>query len=173
MSDEERENIIERAISTEGRSLENESLEVRNDRDLIMEILRRTFDRGKKVYLTYIGNDLKDDEELFILAIKIEADNMQFASRNLKNDKDTCIATMKENYNMLTGFEGDEIRNDYDFMAKLVREYNWENVKYASEKLRNDEDFMRNALRQSSKAKDYIGDRLRQNESFMNDVEKY
>ena len=173
MSDEEREDIIERAIQTEGRSLEYESREVRNDEDLIMEILRRTYDRGKKVYLKFIGEELKDKEDLFILAIKIEADNMQYASRNLKNDKDTCIATMKENNNRLTGFEGEEIRNDYDFMAKLIRDYSWENVKFASEKLRNDPDFMRNALRQSSRAKDYIGDRLRENESFMKDVDMY
>ena len=32
---------------------------------------------------------------------------------------------------------------------------------------------MRNALRQSSRAKDYIGDRLRENESFMKDVDMY
>ena len=77
-----------------------------------------------------------------------------------------------ENHNLLTGYEGETILNDYDFMIKIIREYNWENVKFASKDLRNNKDFMRSAIRVSSKAKSYLGDKLLEDESFMEDIER-
>ncbi len=169
LSEAEKENIYNRAIETEGRSLKNESEAVRNDWDFWWSLL----ERDKRIYIEFAPKEFKDNEEFVIKALRDEADNIQYASYRLRNDKDVCLAVLYENNNLLTGFEGEEIRNDYDFMIKLVKEYNWENIKYASDRLRNDKDFVRAALRQSGKAKAYIGDTLLKDESFMQEIEKY
>ena len=163
MSEEEKRSIYERAIETEGRSLRNETEAVRNDWDFWWSLL----ERDKRIYIEFAPREFRDNEEFVIKALRDEADNLQYASERLRNDKDVCMAVLYENNNLLTGFEGREILNDYDFMAKVIREYNWENVKFASEKLRNDKDFMLNALRA------YIGSELAKDESFMQDAEKY
>ena len=169
MSEEEKSRIYEKAIETEGRSLRNESEEVRNNWDFWWSLL----ERDKRIYIEFAPKEFKDNEEFVIKALRDEADNIQYASYRLRNDKDVCLAVLYENHNLLTGFEGEEIRNDYDFMAKLIREYNWENIKFASDRLRNDKDFVRIALRQSGKAKDYIGSKLLEDKAFMEEIEKY
>ena len=113
--------------------------------------------------------DFRSDE---VKALRDEADNIKYASYRLRNDKDVCLAVLYENHNLLTGYEGETILNDYDFMIKIIREYNWENVKFASKDLRNNKDFMRSAIRVSSKAKSYLGDKLLEDESFMEDIER-
>ena len=168
-TEEEERKLYDKAIESEGRSLRYENEDVRGDRDFWWSLL----ERDKRIYIEAATKELRDDEEFVIKALRDEADNIQYASLRLRNDKDVCMAVLYENNNLLTGFEGEQILDDYDFMIKLVKEYNWENVKFASEDLRNDEDFMRAALRQSSRAKAYIGSELLKDESFMSEVEKY
>ena len=169
LSEQEKSMIYEKAIETEGRSLRNEPEYVRNDWDFWWSLL----ERDKRIYIEFAPKEFRDNEEFVIKALRDEADNIMYASDRLKKDKDVCLAVLHENHNLLTGYEDESIRNDYDFMIKLIKEYNWENVKFATEKLRNDKDFMRATLRQSGKARDYIGNRLREDEEFMKEVEKY
>ena len=168
-TEEEERALYEKAIETEGRCLQYENEDVRADRDFWWSLL----ERDKRIYIEFADKDLRDDEEFVIKALRDEADNIKFASLRLRNDKDVCMAVLYENHNLLTGYEGEQILNDYDFMIKLVKEYNWENVKFASEDLRNKEDFMKAALRQSSRAKEYIGPELLKDESFMSEVDNY
>ena len=169
LSESEASALYEKAIETEGRSLKNETEAIRGDWDFWWSLL----ERDKRIYIEFAPKEFKDNEEFVIKALRDEADNIQYASYRLRNDKDVCLAVLYENHNLLTGFEGEEIRNDYDFMIKLIKEYNWENIKYASDSLRNNKDFVLAALRQSSKAKSYIGSRLLSDESFMQEIEKY
>ena len=169
LSEAEKESIYRRAIETEGKSLRNESEAVRNDWNFWWSLL----ERDKRIYIEFAPKEFKDNEEFVIKALRDEADNIQYASYRLRNDKDVCLAVLYENHNLLTGFEGEEIRRDYDFMMKLIKEYNWENVKFADDKLRNDKEFMRSALRVNGRAKAYIGDDLLEDESFMKEVDRY
>jgi len=169
LSDEEKKYIYDKAIETEGRSIRNEPEYVRNDWDFWWSLL----ERDKKIYIEFAPIEFRDNEEFVIKALRDEADNIMYASPRLRKDKDVCFAVLYENHNMLTGYEDESIRGDYDFMMKVIKEYNWENVKFATEKLRNDKDFMRSCLRQSSKAKAYIGSKLLEDEAFMQEVEKY
>ena len=112
-SESEERELYERAIETEGRCMQYESEEVRDDYDFWWSLL----ERDKRIYIEFASKELRDDEEFVIKALRDEADNIKYASLRLRNDKDVCLAVLYENHNLLTGFEGDQIRNDYDFMV--------------------------------------------------------
>jgi len=168
LTDEEKV-AYERAVDTEGRSMGREPEVIRNSWNLWWALL----ERDKRIWIEDAPLDFRDNEEFVIKALRDEADNIKYASYELRNDRDVCLAVLHENNNLLTGYEGETILNDYDFMIKLIREYSWENVKFASTKLRNNKDFMRTAIRENSKAKDYIGDELLEDEAFMEEIERY
>ena len=167
LTDEEKV-AYDRAVETEGRSMRNEPEAIRRSWNLWWALL----ERDKRIWIEDAPTDFRDNEEFVIKALRDEADNIKYASYRLRNDKDVCLAVLYENHNLLTGYEGETILNDYDFMIKIIREYNWENVKFASKDLRNNKDFMRSAIRVSSKAKSYLGDKLLEDESFMEDIER-
>lgn len=166
--DVERQNAYERAILSEGLSLKDEPI-LCKDRDFCMSLL----ERDTKIYIKYFGSDLLDDAEIVIKALEDEADNIQYASESLKNKPNVVLAVMHENDNCLTGYEGERIRNDYDFMMKLIKEYSWKNIKYASKDLRNNADICREAYKRGRGAKEFFGERILSNEEFMKEIEKY
>lgn len=166
--DIERQNAYERAILSEGLSLKDEPT-LRKDRDFVMSLL----DRDKKIYIEHFCEEFRDDKEIVIKALEDEADNIKYASERLKNDPDVVLAEMHENDNCLTGYEGERIIDDYDFIMKLIKDYNWRNIKFASKRLRNNKDICREAYKRGSGAKDYFGNEVLLDSEFMQEIEKY
>jgi len=165
----EKKNILERAIESEGLSLENETYELRNDKDFIIELLKSE----KKISIKDISEELKDDKEVILLSIKCDPNNFLYASYELRNTEEVVLTELKYNHGKLSGKEGDSILNNYDFMVNVIREYDWENIKFSSSDLRNNKDFCREAAKKNYESINYFGDSVRLDTEFMNDIKVY
>ena len=165
LTDEEKV-AYEKAIGSEGNSMGREPEAIRKSVNLWWALL----ERDKRISIEFAPRELRENKEFVIKALRDEADNIRYASPELKKDRDVCRAVLYENHNVLTGYEDPSILNDYDFMMDCIRNYSWENVKLASENLRNKKDFMRSAIIVNSKAKEYIGSTLAKDEAFLEDI---
>ena len=103
-------------------------------------------------YLQHASDDLKDNEEVVLAAvIKSESTNswksFSFASERLRNDPGMAMAAIAKDYRALQ-YASDEIKDNKDFIITLIKDGYSYILQFASERLRNDKEVVIEAVKQ-------------------------
>ena len=85
--------------------------------------------------LEYASNELKKDKEVVLAAVKKHGWALDYASKELQNDRDVVLAAVKENGYALR-HASEELKNDEKVVLVAVRK-DRDALKYASDELKN------------------------------------
>jgi predicted RNA-binding protein (virulence factor B family) len=73
-------------------------------------------------------------------AVKQNGDSLQYASEELKNDKEVVLEAVKQ-YGRSLLYASEELKNDKEFVLEVVKQ-NGDSLEYASEELKNDKEVL-------------------------------
>ncbi|EFC37507.1 predicted protein [Naegleria gruberi] len=141
---------------------------IRNNKQIVMNAL---FYEAE--ILGNISEELKNDRELFELAIRLHDNVLYYASMNLRNDKDLVMMSIE--YDAFSfQYASEELKNDRQ-VAELAITINGLNFQFASEDLRNDKEFCKLATRNSYHClNEYLGaDMKRERNLILENVKKH
>ena len=157
-------------VNADGQSLQELSLEKRNDRDIVLAAVSQN---GKS--LQYASSELKNDRGVVLAAVSEDGDALQFASAELKKDREFILDAVSENGWALqcapaelkndrdivlaaVSNDGDalqfapaELKNDRDIVLAAVSQYGYA-LQFAPTELKNDRDIVLAAVSQDSDA---------------------
>jgi predicted methyltransferase len=112
-------------------ALRRASEELRNDKDIVLAAVK-----VEGFALQFASETLRNDKDVVLAAVKEHPDAFQFASETLRNNKGVVIAAVKQNGFVLQ-FASETLRNDKDVVLAAVKEHGFA-LQFASEALRND-----------------------------------
>jgi len=87
--------------------------------------------------LAYASDELRDDYNIVLKAVRINGMALEFASKRLQGDRDIVIAALSTFASTSLRFVSPELRSDRDIVMRAVSYYG-ENLRYASPELKND-----------------------------------
>lgn len=89
--------------------------------------------------LQYVSDDLKDDLEVVMSAIKQDPLNLQFAGKRFKEDKNLAMLALQNKGSL--EFLSEELKNDREVVL-LALKNNGSQLQFASNRLKNDKDMV-------------------------------
>jgi hypothetical protein len=132
-----------RALKTDGYLLEFLPFKFRNDISMVKEGIK-----NKGYSFIYASEELKDNEELLLLAIQNSDSHkiISFSSNRLRDNEKiilSAITKSKSNYtkNPLR-YASERLKADKHFMLKAIEE-SFSSIAFATEELKKDEDILR------------------------------
>jgi hypothetical protein len=90
--------------------------------------------------MRYISDELRDNKEFMLEAIKINIMALQYASERIKNDKDFIINAIYQDCDAFV-IASNELRGNEEVALVAANEH-IHMIKFASDKLRDDEQFL-------------------------------
>ncbi|HCP8973791.1 DUF4116 domain-containing protein [Escherichia coli] len=183
----EDEELIIEAMPDNLKILEHVPEKVKNERALALKLVSTN-----GLTLSYLPDNFKDDLEIVQQAVKNNSDALQFSSTRLKNDRSVVLLAMQhdeqslkyasEQYRddetlvfplirkdgLFLQYVSDRLKNDKSLVCSAINN-NIYAIKYASEELRNS-DIMRNAIKNDSALLEFASERLRDEESLIQEA---
>lgn len=89
----------------------------------------------------YASDELKNNKDFVLQAIKIYGLCFEYVSDKLKNDKVVALKAIEENSSNIK-YISNELKRDKEIILKAV-EKDADNIKYVSDELKKDEEFMK------------------------------
>lgn len=111
--------------------------------------------------LQYASDELKNDREIVKVAVQQNGKALEFASNELKNDREIVKLAVQKNREALE-FASDELKNDRE-IVKVAVQQSGEALKFASDKLKNDQEIVKLAIQKEAGAFYYASNRLKNN----------
>ena len=91
--------------------------------------------------MDYASDELKNNKDFILKAIKISVLCFKYVSDELKNNKEVALEAIEE-YSSNIEYISNELKRDKEIILKAV-EKDADNIKYLSDELKNDEEFMK------------------------------
>ena len=95
--------------------------------------------------LEYASDELKNDKEVVLAAVKQYGRALEYASDRLKDDKEVVLAAI-EKYGYASAWASERLNNDKEVVLAAVKQY-WAALEYASDELQSDKDVL-NSMRE-------------------------
>ncbi len=145
------------AVKKDGRDMQYVSEHLKNDRGFILASL----ESGNILGLQFISNELCDDYEIIMKAVKAAGIALNFASERLKNNKDIVLAAMRNQAWSLKA-ASEELRSDPTIILEVIKS-DVRNLQFASSKLKNDYRFILEVVKKQGAALNYASKDLTKN----------
>jgi hypothetical protein len=163
-----------------------------NDRELILEALKREIPDYADSTLKYLPKEVRNNKEIALVAVRNNCRAIKSVSKQLKNDRDVVLAAVR-GFGLALRYASEELRNDREIVLEAVRSdgeavserfgndreivleavrNHGDIIKYASERLKNDKEIVLEAIRSDSDAVKYIPERFRDNKEIVLEVIK-
>ncbi|KAG2373346.1 hypothetical protein C9374_012212 [Naegleria lovaniensis] len=136
---------------------------LRSNKDVILEAIKQN-----KKALQWVPMNLLTDLSFMLKVVTLifpEFEGLKFASDDLKNDKDIALVAVKKDGNALN-FVSAALKSDYDVVLAAVRQYEHALV-YASNDLRNDKEIVLEAIRKYGSALCFASDELKKDREIV------
>ena len=98
--------------------------------------------------LEYASSELKNDKDFVLVAVKQNGLALELASEDLQNDREIVLAAVQKNGYALQ-YASDELKNDRDFVLAAVQANGWA-LEYAPDELKNDREIVLAAVQENS-----------------------
>lgn len=128
------------------------------NKDIILEIIER-HNLNESSFLAHLANDLRDDKEVVLAAIKKNPYTIMYASKSLR-DNDFIVFEAVNRSGAVLIHASDRLKDDKDIVMKAVQEYGAA-IEYASPRLKNDREIALEAVKNESYAFDYLSEKLK------------
>ncbi len=115
----------------------------------------------------------KADREIVLEAVKKDTYALEYASSELKDDKELVLKALSANDSECSGLEytSERLRDDEDIILTALeygdKKYGTDAFEHASRRLQNDKMFLLKALQKGSASLEFTGDTLRKNREFI------
>ena len=119
----------------------------------------------RKVSLKTASEELKNNPEVVMAAVKQNYHALKYASEDLKSNSEFMLEAVKLNYNVLE-YAGEEMKSNSEFVLEAVKQNGFA-LEYASEELKSDPEIVMAAVKQYHQALQYASDELKSNLEFM------
>lgn len=151
---------------------------LQNDR----EVALRAVTKYQQMF-NFLPQALRNDKEIFLKGIYVryyksddehiisKAHYLKNASKELQNDRDIVIASIKNDYESFQ-YASEELRSNHDFVLEAVK-INGLSLKYASEDLQNDFDIVSTAVFDTAHSLKYAGEKFQDNLQFLAQLDKF
>ena len=147
-----------------GGILEVVSENLRNDEELAT--LCVNLNHNMLEYAPYV---VRNDPSVVLPAVKKYGCNLQYASDKCKNNETIVLEAALENLFALS-FASAELRDDADFIFKIMKEKDPFAIRHASERIRDDKTFLLEAFKQLKPKNGvmyYVTDKAKEDEFFV------
>lgn len=123
-------------------SLVNFSEELRNDKEVVLEAVKQ---RGSNLF--YASDDLKNDHEVVTEAVKQNPNALYYASQELRNDRQIVLEAIKIDTNSFAR-ASEKLRADKEFVLEAIRQsQNCDVLQHVSKKIKNDKGIILEAVK--------------------------
>jgi len=155
--------VVMAAVRQNVGALEYASYDIINDKQLIMTLIGQGY---IDAVLYYMSDRLKDDEEVFMEAIKEDSDALDSFSARIKDDKELLVS-IAERYRIEVEYVSDRLKDDREFMLFVAKQGNRWMMEHLSRRLLNDEDVVAAAAGQNGDALNYAPADMKDNEKVV------
>ena len=135
--------------------LENSPYPIRNDKEIAIETIRLN---GGFV-LQYLSEELKNDRDVVMEALKKDSFALEYASEDLKKDKE-IVKTAIEKRGLALWYASEELKNDRDIVLNAVKN-NGIALGYASLELRKDKEIIITAIKSNGLALEFVSEEFK------------
>ena len=119
----------------------------------------------RKVSLKTASEELKNNPEVVMAAVKQNYHALKYASEDLKSNSEFMLEAVKLNYNVLE-YASEEMRSNPAVILEAIKQNGFA-LEYASEELKSDPEIVMAAVKQYHQALQYASDELKSNLEFM------
>ena len=119
----------------------------------------------RKVALKTASEELKNNPEVVLAAVKQNYNALEYASGEIKSNPEFMLESLKQYYRVLQYASGD-LKSDFVFMLEAVKQ-NGFTLEYASEELRSNPEIVMEAVKHDYHILQYASKELRSNPTFM------
>ena len=164
---DEKEQLLE-AIGNDAHSattLKFASEELRNDKDFVLKAIRRN-----GYALQYASDGLKGDKEFILKVMQINGLTLKYASERLNDDRDVVLEAVKNNGKSLA-YSSVRLRDDREIVLEAVKN-NGLALKFVPGDLNNDKEVVLTAIKNNIGALEFASERLKNDKDFISEVEK-
>ena len=119
----------------------------------------------RKVALKTASEELKNNPEVVLAAVKQNYNALEYASGEIKSNPEFMLEALKQYYRVLQYASGD-LKSDFAFMLEAVKQ-NGFTLEYASEELRSNPEIVMEAVKHDYHILQYASKELRSNPTFM------
>ena len=135
---------------------------LRNNKELGLIAVKQS-----PISIKYLSENLKNDVEIGNILLNKKFEYIQYLGENLRNDKRVMKMISTTNPELLI-YLGNKLKNDKEFIIELLID-NPECYKYIDSNLKDDDDVLRKVLNSNSEAFKYISDKI----DIKNNKQKY
>ena len=131
------------------------------------------------IHLSRLCAELRGDKEImlaYLPAVQHGWEALEFASENLKNDKEIVLTALEDSWEALE-FASDKLKNDKEFVLETVQKDGWA-LEFASDNLKNDKEIVLAAVQQNrGLALEYASNNLKNDKEIVlaavNNIEEH
>lgn len=134
------------------------SQDLRDDREIVIAAIRNNPEA-----LRFASYRLRSDRDIFLMAIRMDGNAIQYGSEDLRND--ASVLKQANCWELFIGHAGTGLRDDIEMMRHSSMN-DYQCVRNASRRLRNDYEFVASSLASDESIR-YISDELRNNTGIM------
>lgn len=139
--------------------------DVQNDREAMLVAVKSSGGA-----LKFASEQLRGDKEVVLEAVRQDGLALEFASANLREDQEVASAAIANNASAMR-FVEEKLRGDSKFVLSLMRRSSFA-LRYASRELREDRDFILQAIKQDGLALRWAYEELRTDPALLLEAEK-
>ena len=114
--------IVIAAINNYPINIQYASNEIKNDEEIARMVVCK-FYQGD--FLKYFSEELRNNKDFILDAVKFDGKALEWVSEELKNDKDVVLKAI-ENYPIVIQYASDELRNDKEIILRVTEQYPWD-----------------------------------------------
>lgn len=154
-------------------------LDLQDDKDVIKYALKDIMENSNDVYdskeniMKHISDDNSNDKEIMTLAVQGTPELIEYASENLKDDKELVINAINScpiedciNDGLGIRFISERLKNDKDIILSAVKKDGLE-LEYSSPDLKDDKEVVLAAVNECGGSLEYASDRLKDDEEVV------
>ena len=120
--------------------IQHASNQLKNDKEVVLEAVKQD-----NSVLKYVSERLKNEKEVVLEAVKQDGCVLQYLSERLKNDKEVVLEAVKQQGYALK-YTSERLKNDKEVVLEAINQ-NVFALKYASKRLENDKELVFLALK--------------------------
>lgn len=157
-------NYREIADKIDRNIIDDDMRELLKNKDMIKQLI--DIDAG---YLRSATDDIKDDYDTVMYAVKNDGYTLMNASDRLRDNRDIVLEAVKSN-GLALQFASERLRDDFDIVLMAVQEYDV--YRFASYRLKHDKQIILRALSHGDNIIDELPIGIRFDTQFMNSIAK-
>ena len=148
-------------------SLKTASEELKNNPEVVMAAVKQNYHA-----LKYASEDLKSNSEFMLEAVKLNYNVLEYASEEMRSNPAVILEAIKQNGFALE-YASEDLKSNSEFMLEAVK-LNYNVLEYAGEEMKSNSEFVLEAVKQNGFALEYASEELKSDpEIVMAAVKQY